>query len=160
MVGNLKFGQIRQTHIRFRNIDDYEADINAIDQDYESEDVIFNGYNYQIKSPQFSFVNRSQYGNGCDFKHEIFEYRVKSCFKPTKGYCFVKCIKYLTGEDIKQRYLDFIPNEKRRSNIRTKTRIQASCRANEIDISMALEFFLHRLQIEIMLCFYTTIIFV
>ena len=45
MVGNLKVDdQIRQTHIRFRNIDDYEAYINAIDQDYESEDAIFNGY--------------------------------------------------------------------------------------------------------------------
>ena len=42
MVGNLKFGdQLRQTHIRFRNIPDFEAYINAIDQDYDSEDVLF-----------------------------------------------------------------------------------------------------------------------
>ena len=33
MVGNLKVDdQIRQTHFRFRNISDYEAFINAIDQ--------------------------------------------------------------------------------------------------------------------------------
>ena len=33
MVGKLKVGdQIRQTHIRFRNIDDYESYINAIDE--------------------------------------------------------------------------------------------------------------------------------
>ena len=37
MVGNLKIGdQNRQTHIKFRNIGDYEAYINAIDQDYDS----------------------------------------------------------------------------------------------------------------------------
>ena len=42
MVGNLKVcDQIRQTHIRFRHISDYEAYINSIDQDYDSEDDIF-----------------------------------------------------------------------------------------------------------------------
>ena len=45
MVGNLKVGdQIRQTHIRFRNIADYEAYINAIDEGYDAEDAIFNSY--------------------------------------------------------------------------------------------------------------------
>ena len=34
MVGNLKVGdQIRQTHIRFRNMDDFEKYINSIDED-------------------------------------------------------------------------------------------------------------------------------
>ena len=48
MVGNLKIGdQIRQTHIRFRNISDYEAYINAIDEGYDAEDAIFNGYIYK-----------------------------------------------------------------------------------------------------------------
>ena len=76
---------IRQTHIRFRNIIDYKSYINATDQDSESEDAIFNGYIYKINTPQFNLVNRSQYGNGCDFKHEIIEYRGKNCFIPTKG---------------------------------------------------------------------------
>ena len=40
-----------------------------------------------------------------------------------KGYCFVKCINFLTGEDYKEQYLDFIRNEKRRSNIMTKAGI-------------------------------------
>ena len=85
MVGNLKVGdQIRQTNIRFRNISDYEAYINAIDVDYDSEDSIFNGYIYKINTPQFNKVNRSQYGNGCDFKHEIIKYRGNNCFIPTK----------------------------------------------------------------------------
>ena len=49
IVGNLKIGdQIRQTPVRFRNIDDYEAYISAIDEGYDGEDAIFNGYFYRI----------------------------------------------------------------------------------------------------------------
>ena len=74
MVGNLKVGdQIRQTHFRFRNISDYESYINAIDQDYESEDAIFKGYIDKIDTPQFNPVKKSQYGSGCNFKHGIIE---------------------------------------------------------------------------------------
>ena len=102
MDGNLKVGdQVRQTKIRFRNMDDFEAYINSIDQDYDSEDAIFNGYIHKLDTPQFKKVNRSQYGNGCNFKHEIVEYKGNNCYIPTKGYCFVKCINYLTGQDYK-----------------------------------------------------------
>ena len=135
MVGNLKIGdQIRQTHIRFRNMDDFEAYINSIDQDYDSDDSIFNGYIDKINTPQFNKVNRSQYGNGCSFDKIILEYRGNNCYIPTKGYCFVKCINFLTGQDYKNKYLEFIRNEKRRSNIMTKARIQPFCRANNINI--------------------------
>ena len=89
--------QIRETHIRFRNFTDYESYINAIDQIYESEDVIFNGYIYKLSSLHFKLVNRSQYGNACDFKHEIFENEDIIYLLPTKGYCFVKCITFITG---------------------------------------------------------------
>ena len=76
MVGKLSVGdQIRETHFRFRNLTEYESYINAIDQDYEAEDAIFNGYIYKINTPQFNLVNRSQYGNGCHFRHRIIEYR-------------------------------------------------------------------------------------
>ena len=135
MLGALKVGdQIRQIHIRFRNNSDYGAHINSFDEGYDAEDAIFNGYAYKINTRQFNVVNRSQYGNGCDYKHENFEYRGISCFIPTKGYCFVKCINFITGEDYKQQYLDFIRNEKRRSNIMTKARIQPFCRANNINL--------------------------
>ena len=91
MVGNIKIDdQIKQTHIRFRNINDYESYINAIDQDYDSEDANFNGYIYKIITPQFNKVNRSQYGNGCTFDKKIIEYRGNNCFIPSKRYCFVK----------------------------------------------------------------------
>ena len=57
MVGSLKVGVlIRQTHIRFRNITDYEAYITFIDESYDAEDNIFNGYIYKINTPQFSLV--------------------------------------------------------------------------------------------------------
>ena len=135
MVGLLKVGdQIRQTHIRFRNISDYEASINAIDEGNDAEDAIFNGYIYKINTPQINKVNRSQYGNGCSFDKIIIEYRGNNCFIPTKGYCFVKCVIFMTGQDYKQQYLDFIRNEKRRSNIMTMARIQPFCRANNINL--------------------------
>ena len=135
MVGNLKVGDlIRQTHIIFRNINDYEAYIKAIDEGYDAEDVFFTGYIYKLDTPQINKVNRSQYGNGCDFKHEIIEYQRKKSYIPTKGYCFVKCINFLTGEDYKQQYLDFIKSEQRRTNIMTKARIQPFCRANNFNL--------------------------
>ena len=40
----------------------------------------------------------------------------------------------MTGQDYKQEYLDFIRNEKRRSNIMTMARIQPFCRANNINL--------------------------
>ena len=135
MVGNLKVGdQIRQTHIRFRNMDDYEAYINSIDQDYDSDDAIFNGYIYKIDSPIFNKVNRSRYGNGCSFDKIIIEYKGNNCYIPTKGYCFIKCINFLTGHDYKEKYLDFIRNEKRRSNIMTQARIQPCLKKLNIDL--------------------------
>ena len=135
MVGELSIADHnRQTHIRFRNITEYESYINAIDQDYESEGAIFNGHIYKIDTPQFNTVNRSQCGNGCDFKHESIEYQVNNCFIPTKGYCFVNYINFLTGGDYKQQVLDFIRNEQRRSNNMTKARVQPFCRANIINL--------------------------
>ena len=135
MIGNTKIGdQIRQTHIRFRNMDDFEAYINSIDQDYDSEDAIFNGFIYKFDTPQFNKVNRSQYGNGCNFDKIIVEYRGNNCFIPTKGFCFIKCINFLTGQDYKDQYLDFIRNESRRSNIMTKARIQPCLKKLGIDL--------------------------
>ena len=76
MVGNLKVvDQVKQTHVRYRNMNAFESYINSIDEGYDADDSIFNGYIYKINTPQFKKVNRSQYGNGCDFKHEIIEYQ-------------------------------------------------------------------------------------
>ena len=40
----------------------------------------------------------------------------------------------MTGEGYKQQYLDFIRNEKRRSNIKTMVRIKPFCRANNFNL--------------------------
>ena len=45
IVGNLKVGdQIRQTHIRFRNMVEFESYTNFIDEGYDADDCIFNGF--------------------------------------------------------------------------------------------------------------------
>ena len=131
MVVNLKWwvddkiaGQTRETNKRFRNIDDFEPSINAIDQDYKCEDAIFNGYIYKINTPQFNLVNRSQYGNVCDFKYDFIENWGNNCFLPTKGYCSVKCINFIRSEDYKEKNRDLIRIEKKRSIFMTMARIQ------------------------------------
>ena len=163
LVGNLTVGdQIRQTNFGFRKMDDFEAYINAIDKGYDAEDAIFNGHIYKINTPQFNKVNRSQYGNGCDFEHEIIEYRGNNCFIPTKGYCLVKCINFSTGQGYKQQYLDFLRSEQRRSNIMTKARIQPFCRANNINLRYydgERVFPRSVTDKKIMLCIYIKIIF-
>ena len=35
--------QIRETHIRFRNMDDFESYVNIIDEGHEAEEASFNG---------------------------------------------------------------------------------------------------------------------
>ena len=108
MVGNLSLeDQIRGTHIRFRNMVDFESYINAVDEGYEAGDAIFNGYTHKSKTPQFNLCNRTQYGNGFVFKREIIENRGNICSIPTRIYCFVKSINFITGQDYKQQHLDF-----------------------------------------------------
>ena len=131
MVGNLKVGdQIRQTHSRFEilmimNLTSILMIKNMIQKMLFSM-VIF----IKKNTPQFNKVNRSHYGNGSDFNHETIENRGTNCFIPTKGYCFVKCNNFLTGQEYKQQYLDFFRKEKKRSNIMTKAGIQPFCKAN------------------------------
>ena len=135
LVGNLKVGdQIKEIRIRFRIINDFKTYIINIDQDYDSEDTIFDGYIYKLNIPQFKKINRSQDGNGCSFDKVIIEYGGNNCYIPTKGYCLIKCINFLTGQDFEEEYLDFIRNEKRRSNIMTMARIQPFCRANNFNL--------------------------
>ena len=62
MVGNLKVGdQIRQTYVRFRNMDDFEAYINSIDEGYDADDCIFNGYFYKINTPIFNKAKKAKW---------------------------------------------------------------------------------------------------
>ena len=115
-------------------MDDFESYVNSIDEGYDADDCIFNGYIYKLNTPQFNKVNRNQYGNGCSFDKIFVEYRGNNCFIPIKVYCFIICINYLTGQDYKQKYPDFIQNEKRRSHILTMARIKPCLKKLGIDL--------------------------
>ena len=81
-----------KTNIRFKNMNDFERYINAIDIDYDSEDVTFTGYVYKLDTPQFKVVKRSAYGKGTNYMQVIVEYYGRNCYIPTSGMCFIKCI--------------------------------------------------------------------
>ena len=106
LIGSMLVGEIEQkTNIRFKNVDDFQSYINAIDNSgYDSEDVIFTGWLYKLNTPEFKKVNRSQYGRGTDFKQDIVEYIGNNCYIPTSGNCFIKCINYFTKKIIQKNF--------------------------------------------------------
>ena len=58
--GSMITGPIkREMNIRFKNLDDFESYKNAIDVDFDSEDVTFTGYVYKLNTPQFNVVKQS-----------------------------------------------------------------------------------------------------
>ena len=123
-----------KTNIRFKNMDDFESFINAIDVDYDSEDVTFIGYVYKMNTPQFNIVRRSAYGKGTTYTQEIVEYREQNCYIPTSGMCFIKCINYFTKKDYTDEVLTFIRSEHRKSDVMTSARLQPFCRKYIINI--------------------------
>ena len=136
LIGSMLVGEIEQnTNIRFKNVDDFESYINAIDNSgYDSEDVLFTGWLYNLNTPEFKKVNRSQYGRGTDFKRDFVEYIGNNCYNPTSGNCFIKCINYFTKKDYTEEFLTFIRTEQRRSNVMTSARIQPFCKKHNINI--------------------------
>ena len=136
VIGSILVGEVEQkTNIRFKNVDDFESYINAIDNSgYDSEDVIFTGWLYKLNTPEFNKVNRSQYGRGTDFKQDIVEYIGDNCYIPTSGNCFIKCINRFTKKDYTEEFLTFIRTEQRRSNVMTSARVQPFCRKHNINI--------------------------
>ena len=115
-------------------MDDFESYINAIDIDYDSEDVTFSSYIYKLNTPQFHVVKRSAYGKGTNYMQEIVEYHGQDCCTPNSGMCFVKCVNYFTTKDFTEAFLSFIGTEQRRSNVRTSARIQPFCRKYNINM--------------------------
>ena len=86
--GKMIIGPVEhRTKITFKNMDDSERYINAIDVDYDSEDVTFTGYVYKLDTPQFKVVKRSVYGKGTNYVQEIVEYHGQNCYIPTSGMC-------------------------------------------------------------------------
>ena len=122
-----------KTNIRFKNMVDFESYINAIDIDYDSEDVVFTDYKYKLNTPHFKVVKRIRYGRGTNYMQEIVEYHGQNCYIPTSGMRFIKC-NYFTKKDYTEVFLTFIRSEQRRSNVMTSARIQPFCRKYKINI--------------------------
>ena len=135
LIGSMLIGELEQkTNIRFRNVDDFEGYINAIDVDYDSEDVIFTGWLHKLNTPQFNIVIRSGFGRGVDCRHHIVEYKGNNSYIPSSGFCFMKCFNFLTGKNYEQDFLEFIRNEDRRSNMMTSARIHAFRKKYKLNI--------------------------
>ena len=113
-----------KTNIRFKNMDDFESYINAIDVNYDSGDLTFTGYIYKLNTPQFKVVKRSAYGKGTIYMQELVKYCGQNCYIATSGHCFIKCTNYFTKKDYTEEFLKFIRAEQRRFNVMTSARIQ------------------------------------
>ena len=96
-----------KTNIRFKNLDDFERYINAINVEYDSEDVFFTGYVYKLDTPHIKVVKRSAYGKGTIYMQEVVEYHGQNCYITTSGMCFIKCIKYFNNKRLHRRIFYF-----------------------------------------------------
>ena len=123
-----------KTKIRFKKMDDFERSSNAIDIDYDSEDVTFTGYIFEIKTHQFNVFRRSAYGRSTNYMQEIVEYHGKNCYIPTSRMCFIKCVNYFTKKDYTEEFLTFIRSEQRRCAVMTSARIHSFCKKYIINI--------------------------
>ena len=68
-----------KTNIRFKNVDHFESYINAVDNDYDSEDFTFSGFVYKLSTPQFNAVKRSAYAKGTNYMREIVQFHGRDC---------------------------------------------------------------------------------
>ena len=94
MIGSMLISGIeKKTIVRLKDVDNVENYNNAIDVDYDSEDVIFTGWLYNLNIPEYNKVNRPQYGKGTKFEQDIVDYTSNNCYIPTNGNCFIECLK-------------------------------------------------------------------
>ena len=113
----------QKTNIRFKNMDDFESYINAIDVDFDSEDITFTEYVYKLNTPQFNVVTRSAYAKGTNYMQEIVEYHGQHVYIETSGMCFIKYFNYFTKKHYTEEFQAFIRTEQRRTNVMTSARI-------------------------------------
>ena len=73
--GSMIFGLIElKTNIRFKKMDDFAKYINAIDIEYDIENVTFTGYVTKLNTTQFKVVKQSAYAQGINYMQEIVDY--------------------------------------------------------------------------------------
>ena len=85
----------RNKNTRFRNVNDFEGFINAIDVDYDSE-RFFTQWLYTLNTPKFNGVWGAQYGT--DFEQDVVDIMGNNCYFPTSGQFFRNLIIHLTGK--------------------------------------------------------------
>ena len=117
-----------KTYITSKNMDDFGSYKNAIENDYDSGDVIFTGYRYKLNTPQFQSVKRSASAKSTNLLKEVVEFHGQNYFISTSGHCFLKSINYLTGKDYTEEFLTFNRIERYRSRVMTSARIPPFCR--------------------------------
>ena len=102
LIGSILVCEIEQkTNFRFKNVDNFETYVNAIDNSgYDSDDVIFTGWLYKLNTPEFNKVSRSQYARGTGFKQDIVEYVGNNCHIPIRENCFIKCFNFFTKNEL------------------------------------------------------------
>ena len=80
-----------KTDNRFKNMDDFENYINAVDNHFDREDVTSFVYVYKLKTSHFKVVKRNAYAKGVIYMKEIVDYRGHNCYIPPSGMSFIKC---------------------------------------------------------------------
>ena len=137
LYGLMIMGHVQyEASIRFKKMDHFESYINAIDIDYDSEDVNFTGYIYKVNTTQFNVVKQSAYSKGTHYKQEIVEKHGQNYYIPTSGMCFIKCNKYFTRKDYTEEFSTFIRTEQKRSNVMTSARSHPFCRKYNTNIGL------------------------
>ena len=115
-----------KTDLRFRNLEDFESYIKAIDIDYDNEIVIFTGFVYKVSTHHFNVVERNAYAKGINHMKESAESYGQNVYKPTSGISFIKFNKYFNKNSYTEEFRDFLGNEKSRPGIMTSARIHPS----------------------------------
>ena len=100
------------TNIRVKKMDDFQIFLNAIDIDYDNEDVTFTSFVYNLNTPQCKVVKRSAYGKSANYMQQMVKYHGQNCYIPTSGMCFIKFTDCFTKKDYTEEFLTFIRNEK------------------------------------------------
>ena len=124
-----------RTNFRFKNMNDFESYINAIDVNCDSEDVTFTDYIYKLNTPQFKVVKEVLTVKVLNICKKLLNIMCKTVI-----YQLQECVlsNVLTILIYKKEYTEefstFIRNEQRRFNVMTSAGIQPFRRKYNIKI--------------------------
>ena len=102
---------------------DFGSYINAMDVDYDSENVSFFGYVHKLNTPQFFIVKRSAYAKGNIYMKENVDYPFTKLLYTNFRNVFIKCNNYFTNKEFTEDFRHFIRSESDKSGVKTSHRI-------------------------------------